>query len=106
MGYKFYFKHVPDMSELIFPQDGARPHTALRTRRLLEENIPLFWTGCMWLGNSPDLSPIENFWSILGDKLKQVKVSPSNIVSLVRALLTAWKRIPQETQSDTSCSKV
>ena len=62
MGSKFDVKLVPAMSELIFHQDGSRPHTALRTQRLLEENILLFWTKDMWPVNSPDRSPIENFW--------------------------------------------
>ena len=41
-GSKFDVKLVPDMSKMIFQQDGARAHTAHRTQELLEEKIPEF----------------------------------------------------------------
>ena len=82
---------------MIFQQDGARPHTALRTQRLLEEKIPNFWNKDMWPANSPDLNPIENLWSILGDKVDEEKTPPSSAAGLERILKNAWKKIPVET---------
>ena len=96
-GTKFNVQLVPDMSEMIFQQDGARPHTALRTQRLLQEKIPNFWNKDMWPANSPDLSVIENLWAILGDKLEEIKPKPTNIPTLESALVKAWRRIPKET---------
>ena len=97
MGSKFDVKLVPDMSEMIFQQDGARAHTALRTQRLLQERIPHFWSKEMWPPNSPDLNLIENLWSILGDKVDEEKDQPSTIQGLEKILKTAWKKISTET---------
>ena len=90
-GSKFDVKLVPDMSQMIFQQDGARAHTALRTQQLLQDKIPHFWSKDMWPANSPDL------WSILGDKVDEEKVQPSTIKGLERILKTAWKKISPET---------
>ena len=96
-GSKFQVKLVPDMSRLIFMQDGARAHTALRTQRLLQDKVPHFWRKDMWPANSPDLNPIENLWSILGDKIDEQKKQPSNIQGLEKIIKTAWQKIPRET---------
>lgn len=96
-GSKFTTKFVPDMSRVIFQQDGAKAHTALETQKLLEKKLPNFWSKDMWPANSPDLSPIENLWSILGEALKEMKRPPTTIRSLEKALKTAWKKIPLET---------
>ena len=47
--------------------------------------------------NNPDLSPIENLWSILGDKLDDERYPPTTIPALERALESAWKKIDPET---------
>ena len=39
---------VKNMSDLVFQQDGARPHTALRTQQLLRDKIPKFWDKDMY----------------------------------------------------------
>ena len=96
-GSKFATKLVPDMSRIIFQQDGARAHTALATQNLLSERLPHFWTKDMWPANSPDLSPIENLWAILGEGIKAMRNPPSTIAGLEKALKDAWKKIPTET---------
>ena len=96
-GSKFATKLVPDMYRIIFQQDGARAHTALATQNLLSERLPHFWTKDMWPANSPDLSPIENLWAILGEGIKAMRNPPSTIAGLEKALKDAWKKIPTET---------
>ena len=64
---------------------------------MLREKIPNYWDKGIWPANSPDLSPIERDWSILGNKLEEMKPQPKNIASLERALTNAWKLITKET---------
>lgn len=52
----------------IFQQDLAPCHTARRTKVFMEHNNIQMLS---WPGNSPDLSPIENLWSIIKRKLQR-----------------------------------
>lgn len=53
-------------STFVFQQDGAPPHTAIRTQVALDmEGINVL----TWPPNSPDLSPIENVWAIIKERL-------------------------------------
>ena len=52
-----------DNAVSVFQQDGARAHRSAVSRAWLNENIPNYIEN--WPTNSPDLSPIENPWSIL-----------------------------------------
>ena len=51
---------LPDMSKLIFMQDGAPAHIAKMTQAWCAEHFPEFWRKDQWPDNSPDLNPIEN----------------------------------------------
>lgn len=73
---------------LVFQQDNARPHTARVAMNCLQacQTLP-------WPARSPDLSPIEHVWDMMGRRLHL----PRNVDDLVRQLERIWQEIPQET---------
>ena len=79
----------------IFQQDGARCHTSAKTTRWLEDNIPSYIKPKDWPPNSPDLSPIENLWSILSLSVYR-DPEPTNVVQLKRRLQQAWRSVKVE----------
>ncbi len=73
----------------VFQQDNAKPHTAaittawLRSRRVRVLN----WPAC-----SPDLSPIENIWRIVKQKICQRR--PRTLQQLETYIRQEWDQIP------------
>ena len=89
----------PDMSKVIFQQDGAPAHTAATSQEWCEEHLPDFWQKEVWPPNSPDLSPIENLWAIVQSKMDEMPAANSR-ERLTDSLKLAWKKIPRETISN------
>lgn len=78
--------------DLTFQQDGARCHTARLSMEFLHaENIDVL----PWPAFSPDLSPIENLWNELDDRVRARDVMPQNRQELRQALEEEWARLPQ-----------
>ena len=74
---------------VIIQQDNARPHTARYTMDVLNNNnVQLL----EWPSRSPDLSPIEHMWDILGRRVRERH--NVNVRDLERALHREWKNIP------------
>ena len=46
-----------------------------------------------WPSNSPDINPIENIWSLLKDKIAELK--PSNLDQLEKNIKTIWSNLPR-----------
>ncbi|KAI6661477.1 hypothetical protein LOD99_13350 [Oopsacas minuta] len=88
-------KMLPDMSRAIFQQDGAPAHTAKKTQEWCDNNLVEFWTKETWPGNSPDLNPIENLWSIVKHDI-QMMPTPTNVLMLENHVKLAWSRISPE----------
>ncbi|GFT22184.1 transposable element Tcb1 transposase [Trichonephila clavipes] len=56
------FPYLQSLATAIFQQDNARPHvTSIVQRFFINPQIELL----PWLARSPDLSPIENMWSMV-----------------------------------------
>ena len=47
-----------------------------------------------WPPNSPDLSPMENVWSMVQDTVDEK--TPSDKPSLIRCIRKAWSRLPKK----------
>jgi len=80
----------PDLA-IFHQQDNARPHTAKICQEAIEElNLKIL----PWPANSPDMSPIENLWSYLANKLKGKEFRNKN--ELFAAVSEEWDRIPMD----------
>ncbi|CDQ87187.1 unnamed protein product [Oncorhynchus mykiss] len=76
----------------LFQHDGAPCHEAkVITKWLGEQNINILGT---WPGNSPDLNPIENLWSIL--KRWVDKQKPTHFDKLQALIMQEWAAISQD----------
>ncbi len=81
----------------VVQQDNVKPHTAaittawLRSRRVWELN----WPAC-----SPDLSPIENIWRIIKQKIRQGW--PWTLQQLETYITEEWDQIPKHQNSRNS----
>ena len=64
----------------------------LGSRRLVQCYFILFLD--LWPGNSPDLNPIENLWSILKKKVDKLK--PTNCDQLRALIRQEWMAISQD----------
>lgn len=76
----------------IFQQDNARPHTARFTLAYLaQEHVNLL----PWPARSPDISPIEHVWDIIGKKIGYLPHPPDNLNDLRVRVQEAWDEISQ-----------
>ena len=72
--------------EVVFQQDENPKHTVKIVKTWLEnQNFSLM----KWPAQSPDMNPIENFWSILKRRLAKYNNLPSGVHEL-------WERTQQE----------
>jgi transposase len=88
-------KLFSEQAKGLFQQDGARCHTSATTIRWLDNNIPSYIHPADWPPNSPDLSPIENIWSILSTSVYR-DPEPKTVAQLKRRLRQAWKAVSDE----------
>ena len=77
----------------IFRQDNARPHVARIVHAFFQRRrVSLL----PWPARSPDMSPIEHFWDMVGRRLNRQGPPAPTLDSLWTRIQTAWRDIPQE----------
>ena len=77
----------------IFQQENARPHVARIVQAFFQRRrvSPLPWPA-----RSPDMSPIEHVWDMVGRRLIRQGPTAHTLDVLWTRLQTAWRDIPQE----------
>ena len=76
---------------LYFQQDNAPCHVGKKCKNFIDANFENRLE--FWPPNSPDLSPIEELWAIVEEKLNHY--SFTSLESMTRKLLWIWNRIPR-----------
>ncbi|UYV70846.1 hypothetical protein LAZ67_8000837 [Cordylochernes scorpioides] len=82
-----YLQGVPNA---LYQQDNARPHTARINQQALQDVQMLPWPPY-----SPDLSPIEHVWDIIGRRLHALP-QPRSEDELWQMVEREWRAIPQD----------
>ncbi|GFX19399.1 transposable element Tcb1 transposase [Trichonephila clavipes] len=85
--------YLQGLATAIFQQDNARPHVTRIVQRFFDNHqIELL----PWLGHSPDLSPIENMWPMVTQRLTQITPPAATPDQLLKRVQAAWSAVPQE----------
>ncbi|UYV79564.1 AVL9 [Cordylochernes scorpioides] len=82
-----YLQGVPNA---LYQQDNARPHTSRISQQALQDVQMLPWPPY-----SPDLSPIEHVWDIIGRRLHALP-QPRSEDELWQMVEREWRAIPQD----------
>ncbi|UYV73395.1 hypothetical protein LAZ67_10003030, partial [Cordylochernes scorpioides] len=82
-----YLQGVPNA---LYQQDNARPHTARISQQALQDVQMLTWPPY-----SPDLSPIEHVWDIIGRRLHALP-QPRSEDEMWQMVEREWRAIPQD----------
>ncbi|GFX63979.1 transposable element Tcb1 transposase [Trichonephila clavipes] len=85
--------YLQGLATAIFQQNNARPHVARIVQRFFG-NHKIELLPC--LGRSPDLSPIENMWSMVAQRLTQFTPPAATPDQLWRRVEAPWSAVPQE----------
>ncbi|GFT42452.1 transposable element Tcb1 transposase [Trichonephila clavipes] len=81
------------MATAIFQQDNAQPHVARIVQRfLVNHQIELL----PWPARTPDLSPIENMWSMVAQRLTKITPLAATTDLLWQRVEATWSSVPQE----------
>ncbi|UYV78741.1 hypothetical protein LAZ67_16002621 [Cordylochernes scorpioides] len=87
------FPFLQALPTTIFQQDNARPHVARIVQRFfVNRQIKLL----PWPARSPDLSPIENMWSMVAQRLTQITSPAATPDQLWQRVEDSWSTVPQE----------
>ncbi|GFV79525.1 transposable element Tcb1 transposase [Trichonephila clavipes] len=85
--------YLQRLATALFQQDNARPYV----KRIVQKFFVNHWIELLpWPAFSPDISPIENMWPMVAQRLTQITppaVTPDPLWKRVEA---AWSAVPQE----------
>ncbi|UYV65712.1 hypothetical protein LAZ67_3005199 [Cordylochernes scorpioides] len=84
------FPYLQGVPNALYQQDNARPHTACISQQALQDVQMLPWPPY-----SPDLSPIEHVWDIIGRRLHALP-QPRSEDELWQMVEREWRAIPQD----------
>lgn len=85
--------YLQGLPTAIFQQDNARPHVARIVQGFfVNRQIELLPRPA----RSPDLSPIENMWSMVAQRLTQITSPAATPDQLWQRVEAAWSAVPQE----------
>jgi transposase len=83
---------VPATAELknnwTYLHDRDPKHTSRRAQEWMEANLPNHYTPEQWPSHSPDLNPMENVWSIVGERV--ARAEPKNLDALKQSIRREW----------------
>jgi len=77
----------------LFQEDNAPVHGAGRARSLHKWKKELGLRLFDWPPSSPDLSPIENVWRLLKQRIYRRKQPPRTHTDLIQAIKEEWDRL-------------
>lgn len=84
---KFYKEDMMNLDyQLYFQQDNAPCHVGKKATEYIDSNFSNHLE--FWPANSPDLSPIEELWSIVEDQLNHY--SFNNLEDMIKKLQWIW----------------
>ncbi|GFV87960.1 transposable element Tcb1 transposase [Trichonephila clavipes] len=85
--------YLQGFATAIFQLDNARPHVARIVQRFyVNHQIELL----PWPTRTPDLSPIENMWSMFAQRLTQITPPAATLDQLWQRVEAAWSAVPQK----------
>ncbi|GFW78581.1 transposable element Tcb1 transposase [Trichonephila clavipes] len=85
--------YLQGLATAIFQQDNERPRvTRIVQRFFVNHQIELL----PWLDCSPDLSPIENMWSMVPQRLTHIAHPVATPDQLWQRVEASWSAVPQE----------
>ncbi|GFS76491.1 transposable element Tcb1 transposase [Trichonephila clavipes] len=85
--------YLQALATAIFQQNNARPHVARIVQRFfVNHQIELL----PWPARSPNLSPIENMWSMVAQRLTHMTPPAATPDQLWQRIEAAWSAVPQE----------
>lgn len=80
------------MENPLLQQDSSRPHVARDSLNFFKK---LTFNLMPWPATSPDLSPIERVWDMLGRVLRNLGNPPQTLEVLRHEFQVSWDTIPQ-----------